>query len=64
MDRELNFPDSKEYIGGGVYIDFDPISRVIHLTNENGIAIMDRIILEPEYIKHILAYTKRHNIET
>jgi hypothetical protein len=49
---------SKDYLGDGVYIDFDGYSFVI--TSENGMATpLATIVLEPDMPEKILAYKKR-----
>lgn len=40
-------PARKPYVGDGVYVEFDDYGA-IHLTTENGLAVTNRIVLEPE----------------
>jgi len=47
----------KEYLGDGVYVDFDGHQYV--LTAENGISATNTIYLEPEVYEAFVAYTKR-----
>jgi hypothetical protein len=46
----------KEYIGDGVYVDFDGYNIV--LTTENGISVTNTIVLDPTVIKSMLTYIK------
>ncbi len=48
---------AKEYIGDGVYVDFDGWSIV--LTAENGAEATDRIVLEPEVLAALLRYVEK-----
>lgn len=57
---------SKQYIGDGVYVDYDGTSLI--LTTENGITITNSIYLEPEvwaeldnYVKKIIANLYNEN---
>jgi len=45
---------SKQYLGDGVYVDFDGFALV--LTTENGIETTNTIVLEPEVYSALLAY--------
>jgi hypothetical protein len=48
----------KEFLGDGLYIDFDGYSLVI--TSENGTPTpLARIVLEPDMPEKILAYKQR-----
>jgi hypothetical protein len=54
----------KTYLGDGVYVDFDGFALV--LTTENGIAVTNTIVLEPEvyvalnnYVQELLSQTGR-----
>ena len=47
----------KEYIGDGVYADFDG-SRII-LTCDDGIRVYEKIVLEYEVIEALLQYIER-----
>jgi hypothetical protein len=47
----------KLYLGDGVYVDFDGYALV--LTTENGLAVNDRIVLEPEVYAALLEYVAR-----
>jgi len=50
-------PDTKRYLGDGAYVDFDGYALI--LTTENGLAITNRIVLEPEVYAALLAYVER-----
>ena len=47
----------REYLGDGVYVDFDGFALV--LTTENGIRITNTIVLEPDVYDALLAYVKQ-----
>jgi hypothetical protein len=47
----------KQYLGDGVYADFDGWNIV--LTAENGISATDRIVLEPQVLEELFRYEKR-----
>lgn len=47
----------KEYIGDGVYANFDGFNIV--LTAENGICATDTIYLEPSVLEALNRYAKR-----
>ena len=49
---------TKEYIGDGVYAEHD-FSDLI-LTTENGVSVTNRIVLEPEVWRSLLAYVQHH----
>lgn len=49
----------KEYIGDGVYINYDEEMKYIVLTAENGVAVQETIYLELEHIDMIADYAKR-----
>lgn len=48
---------SKAYLGDGCYVAFDGYALV--LTTENGISETNRIVLEPEVYRALMAYVKR-----
>lgn len=48
---------SKEYIGDGVYVDFN--GYALTLTTENGIEVTNRIVLEPEVYRALVQYVER-----
>lgn len=47
----------KDYLGDGVYADFDGYNIV--LTVENGISTLDRICLEPSVLDALNRFAKR-----
>ena len=47
----------REYLGDGVYVDFDGFALV--LTTENVIRITNTIVLEPDVYDALLAYVKQ-----
>lgn len=47
----------KEYIGDGVYVDYDGYALI--LTTENGISVHDTIILEPDVYRSLVQYVAR-----
>lgn len=47
----------KEYLGDGVYADFD--GGFLVLTTEDGIRATNQIFLEPEVIGALLAYVEK-----
>lgn len=49
---------TKEYIGDGVYAEFDKYNSVV-LTTENGIEVTNRIVLEPEVLAALLNWLQR-----
>jgi hypothetical protein len=53
--------DLKEYLGDGVYVDFDDFG-CLTLTTEDGVSVTNRIFLEPEVLEAFLAYLKRHSL--
>lgn len=50
---------SKEYLGDGLYVRIEFGSLV--LTSENGIKILDRVVLEPQVWEALLDYVARVN---
>jgi hypothetical protein len=48
----------KEYLGDGVYIDFDGFQVV--LTAENGISVTSTIYLDQAMIRGIIKFVKKH----
>lgn len=40
----------KTYLGDGVYVEFDDRTLDVVLTTENGVAVTNRIVLEPEVL--------------
>ncbi len=46
----------KQYLGDGVYVDFDGYGLII--TTENGIETTNQIILEPEVYGSLLNYVR------
>lgn len=51
-------PDTKEYLGDGVYVDLDEWGAII-LTTENGLKITNRIVLEPIVCQALKEYVDR-----
>ncbi len=47
----------KDYLGDGVYAEYDGFG--IWLTSENGIEILDKIYLEPSVIASLNSFFKR-----
>ena len=45
----------KQYLGDGVYVDFDSYGGLI-LTTEDGLRVTHRIVLEPEVYESLTAY--------
>lgn len=56
-----NMEWKKEYLGDGVYVQFDGYNFV--LTAENGIMATDTICLEPDVWKKLSAHVARHENE-
>lgn len=48
----------KDYLGDGVYAEFDRFGDII-LTTENGIATTNRIVLEPEVWLKLVQYVTK-----
>jgi hypothetical protein len=48
---------TKQYIGDGVYADFDGYYLV--LTSENGLRVLNTIYIEPEVLQELEAYVDR-----
>ena len=42
--------EHKRYLGDGVYVDVDDLTRGCVLTTEDGVHATNRIVLEPEVI--------------
>jgi hypothetical protein len=53
----MNAAVSKEYLGDGVYADFDGFSVV--LTTEDGYRATNTIVLEPEVIAALQRFVER-----
>ena len=51
-------PARKKYIGDGVYVEFSDLG--IDLTTENGLAVTNRIVLEPETWAHLQQIVANH----
>lgn len=49
---------NKTYLGDGVYVAADEFSNVV-LTTENGIAVTNEIILEPEIVGLFVAWCRK-----
>lgn len=47
----------KEYIGDGVYVDYDGFSIV--LTTENGVEVTNTIVLEPSVYGALVEWVER-----
>lgn len=47
----------KSYLGDGVYVDWDGYALI--LATENGITTTNRIVLEPEVFRALVAYAQR-----
>jgi hypothetical protein len=47
----------KDYLGDGVYADFDGCAFT--LTTENGVSVTNTIVLEPQVMSALARYTKR-----
>jgi|688.fasta_scaffold2269023_2 hypothetical protein len=47
----------KDYLGDGVYADFDGFAFV--LTTENGVSVTNTIVLEPQVMSALARYTNR-----
>jgi hypothetical protein len=47
----------KQYLGDGVYVDFDGFA--LTLTTENGIVATNTIVLEPEVFEALSRYVER-----
>ena len=52
----------KEYLGDGVYAAVDEIGNLV-LTTENGVAVTNRIVFEPEVLAALEAYIARRRAE-
>jgi len=48
---------NKEYLGGAVYIEFDGHDYI--LTTDNGIDILNQIILDPITVEKLIKYIKK-----
>lgn len=48
---------NKQYIGDGVYAEYDNYSVI--LTTENGIEVTNRIVLEAEVLDNLNYYLRR-----
>ena len=48
---------NKDYLGDGVYADFDGFG--ITLTAENGVTVSDTIYLEPQVLEALNRYAER-----
>lgn len=49
--------DRKQYLGDGAYVSFDGYAVV--LTTEDGINTTNRVVLEPEILKHFEDWVER-----
>lgn len=47
----------KQYIGDGVYADFDGYAIV--LTTEDGISVQNTVVLEPQVWRSLVEYVER-----
>ncbi len=57
LAAQINLPGvRKEYIGDGVYADYDGYHII--LTAENGIEVTNRIALEGQVVKSLERYVK------
>ena len=48
---------TRDYLGDGVYVDFDGFAIV--MTSENGVSVLDRIVLEPQVMAALRRYVNR-----
>lgn len=48
---------NKEYIGDGVYVEYENYSVI--LTTENGVEVTNRIVLESDVLDNVNKYLKR-----
>ncbi len=55
--KEKQPTNYKEYLGDGVYMDFDGFHIV--LTTEDGISVQNTVYLEPEFPERIAQYRDR-----
>ena len=53
---------TKTYLGDGVYVELDEVGAVV-LTTENGIAVTNRIVLEPEVLESLELWFERRYAE-
>ena len=51
---------NKTYLGDGVYVEAD--RGVVTLTTENGVAITNTIILEPEVLDALLRWVEYNKV--
>lgn len=57
-DTRRQAVNDKQYLGDGVFVYYDSISRLV-LQTENGYEITNQITLEPEVTTALLDYIKR-----
>jgi len=53
----------KEYLGDGVYAEYDYIDDQIKLTSENGIIALDTIYMDSFVQSKLMHYIKRVNCD-
>lgn len=51
--------NTKQYIGDGVYAEFDLNTLEVILTTENGITTTNRIVLESKVLDNLGEFVKR-----
>ncbi len=51
------YEHNKAYLGDGVYVASDGVD--LHLTTEDGIAVTNHIVIEPEVYAALLTYVRR-----
>lgn len=52
----------KHYVGDGVYVDFEAWPDVT-VTTENGVAVQNRVVLEPEVYASLVMLARRKSLQ-
>lgn len=51
---------NKEYLGDGLYVDYDEYQ--IRLYTDNGIHITNEVFLEPNVLQSFISYLNKNNL--
>lgn len=62
VEKERGMRQGKQYLGDGVYVSYDDYHIVLSV--ENGVAVIDRIYLDPGVWAELVRYVERMRAAT